>query len=430
MAREQYGSCKEKAADIQCLNKRLLYDHARFTHEPLALCSNDAKSCYDRIVLIVAALCLCWLGAPKPYVQSMVSTIHGMQHHVCSTYGDSTISQGRKQWDSPIAGIGQGNGASPHIWVAVSSPLFQILAQEGFLATVICAISKLKYTTVGFGFVDNVDLCITIPNGSSEQVVQQMQKSINTWAGLLRATGGALVPDKCFWYYIHNTWKNGAWQYVRNPTERAMLVPNDNNALHPIPELPPSEARRTLGVRLAPDGNNRDKLRYLVDVARSWHTSMSGAKVMHAAAEFGLRQVILRKLDYPLVATTFTQKECQSIMSPILTTGLPAAGLTRTLPQALVHGPWQWGGLNIPNLHTEQTTKHIHMLLKFGQQLTDTTGCLIQATAEAFRLEAGFTGWIIEFPINVFSYVTPTWISQTWEVCNQHKIQVVGLTSD
>jgi len=107
---------------------------------------------------------------------------------------------------------------------------------------VICAISKLEYTTAGFGFVDNVDLCITIPKGNGEQVVHQIQKSINMWAGLLRATGGALVPEKCFWYYIHNTWKNGTWQYVANPTTQAMLVPNDNNAPIPIPELPPSEA--------------------------------------------------------------------------------------------------------------------------------------------------------------------------------------------
>jgi len=127
MAREQYGSRKEKAADIQCLNKRLLYDYARCNHEPLALCSNDAKSCYDRIVLIVAALCLCRLGAPKPYVQSMISSIHGMQHHVRSTYGDSIASPGHTQWQTPIAGIGQGNGAGPHIWVAVSTPLFQII---------------------------------------------------------------------------------------------------------------------------------------------------------------------------------------------------------------------------------------------------------------------------------------------------------------
>jgi len=176
------------------------------------------------------------------------------------------------------------------------------------------------------------------------------------------------------------------WQMAicTNLTTHVMLVPNDDNVTIPIPELNPLEARQTLGVQLAPDGNNKDKLWHLMDIACSWNSSMSAAKVTHAAAEFGLWQVILRKLEYPLVATTFTHKECQTIMSPILMAGLPVAGLTRTFPRAVVHRPWQWGGLNIPNLFTEQMTKHIHMLLKFGGELADMTGSLIQATDEAF----------------------------------------------
>jgi len=94
---------------------------------------------------------------------------------------------------------------------------------------------------------------------------------------------------------------------------------------------------------------------------------MSAAKVSHAAAKFGLRQVILQKLEYPLVMTTFTQTECQAIMSPILTAGLLVAGLIRTFLRAMVHGPWQWGGLNIPNLFTKQTTKHIHIVKVQGR---------------------------------------------------------------
>jgi len=112
------------------------------THTPLAICLNNAKRCYDCIVLMLAVLCLCRLGAPKPAVQSMVSTIHGMQHHVHFTYGDSTTHQGRAQWTAPITGIGQGNGAGPQIWAAVSTPLFQILTKEGFLAQIICTMSK------------------------------------------------------------------------------------------------------------------------------------------------------------------------------------------------------------------------------------------------------------------------------------------------
>jgi len=209
-----------------------------------------------------------------------------------------------------------------------------------------------------------------------------------------------------------------------------MHIPDDNNALIWIPELPPSEAQRTLGVRLAPDGNNADEFQHLLDVAQSWNTSISVAKVTHAAAEFGLQQVILRKLEYPLVVTTFTQTECQSIMSLILTAGLPAAGLIQTFPRAMVHGPWQWGGLNIPNLFTKQTTKHLHTLLKFGGELTDMPGSLLQATCKAFRLKSGLTGKIIDFPERVYSYVTPTWMSQTWEACQPYQIQVTGANTD
>jgi len=96
----------------------------------------------------------------------------------------------------------------------------------------------------------------------------------------------------------------------------------------------------------------------------------------------------------------------------------------------MVHGPWQWGGRNIPNLFTEQTTKHIHTLLKFGGTLTNMTGNLIQATCEAYRLKSRLVGKIINFPESVYSYVTQTWVSQTWEVCRLHQIQVIGPNMD
>jgi len=62
LADEQYGRCKYRPAISQCLNKRLWYDLIISTRVPAALCSNNAKSCYNQIVLLVAALCLCCLG--------------------------------------------------------------------------------------------------------------------------------------------------------------------------------------------------------------------------------------------------------------------------------------------------------------------------------------------------------------------------------
>jgi len=57
-------------------------------------------------------------------------------------------------------------------------------------------------------FVNNVDLCIMGLQQQGTTVIPCMQESLNTWAGLLCATGGALVPDKCFWYNIHNRWES------------------------------------------------------------------------------------------------------------------------------------------------------------------------------------------------------------------------------
>jgi len=172
----------------------------------MALCSNDAKSCYDCIVLIVTALCLCRLGADKAAVQSMIGTLHRMQHHVRSTYGNSKTLQGQQEWGIPKVGIGQGNGSSPQIWAAVSTLLFQILATEGFLAQIICAISAHQRSIVGFGFVDDTNLCVTAADNQATTVLHCMQDSLGMWAALLWAMGGALVPKKCFGYFIKPVW--------------------------------------------------------------------------------------------------------------------------------------------------------------------------------------------------------------------------------
>jgi len=159
LAEEQYGSRKHKAAVLQCFNKGLFYDMLWQGKWPAALCSNNAKSCYDRITLLAAALSLCRLGATTPAVQSMLSTIHGMHHHIHTAFGDSTPAAGRTTWNTPIAGIGQGNRAGPSIWAAVSLPMFDIMRQDRFYALLMGAISQIQWKITGFAFVDDTNLC-------------------------------------------------------------------------------------------------------------------------------------------------------------------------------------------------------------------------------------------------------------------------------
>jgi len=177
MVMEQYGSWKVKSVAIQCLNKRLLYDHACYIHIPMAVCSNDDKSSYDCIVLIIAAQCLCQLSVENPPVQSILTTLHGMQHHIQSVYGNLSISQGWTNWGTNCQNW-TGKWAGPQIGVAVSTPLFQILSADGFFAQVICAMSAHQCSITTFGFMDDTDLCITTADNMAKTVLIRMQNSL------------------------------------------------------------------------------------------------------------------------------------------------------------------------------------------------------------------------------------------------------------
>jgi len=244
IAPEQYGSRKHKSAIFQCLNKQLFYDAIRFKHRPAALCSNDAKSCYDRITLLAAALCLRRFGASQSMADSMITTIHEMRHHIRTTFGDSTVWSSRDTWQLPVAGIGQGNGAGPQIWAAVSSPLLDLMRSHGFYAHMITSISLLEKKLVGFAFVDDTDLIIHGPQVTSANLLPTMQSSVDHWEGLLRATGGALVPTKCFWYGIDFKWKINTWQYLRTREHPGNIsILDDNRQQVTIPRLETHEAR-------------------------------------------------------------------------------------------------------------------------------------------------------------------------------------------
>ena len=88
-------------------------------------------------------------------------TLSNLRHHIQTSYGDSPQSQGQINWLELVTGIGQGNGAGPQIWAAVSLPLFNIIRLEGFVAHFIRAISKEQRSLAGFAFVDNTNLIVT-----------------------------------------------------------------------------------------------------------------------------------------------------------------------------------------------------------------------------------------------------------------------------
>jgi hypothetical protein len=119
VAPEQEGSRKVFQASYVALNKQLTYDLSRQLKHPMTLCSNDAKSCYDRIVLSVASLSIQRTTLPKPPLVCMFTTIQKMEQYIRTIFGVSTeYFGGDRDFDVfaiHMQSICQGNGAGSQI---------------------------------------------------------------------------------------------------------------------------------------------------------------------------------------------------------------------------------------------------------------------------------------------------------------------------
>ena len=75
IAPEQAGGHNRHTANGSSLNSRLTFDNLQFHRKAMAICSNDAKGCFDCIVHAVAYLCLCCFGIPDMPLRSMFLVI-------------------------------------------------------------------------------------------------------------------------------------------------------------------------------------------------------------------------------------------------------------------------------------------------------------------------------------------------------------------
>ena len=102
----------------------------------------------------------------------------------------------------------------------------------------------------GFLFVDDTDLIAfsKAADVNAAQIIARLQTAVLIWHGGLRATGGALKPEKCSWRLDDFQWVHGQWRYSTiDETPGSIEVPDVQGALQTITGLDPSEAVKAMG---------------------------------------------------------------------------------------------------------------------------------------------------------------------------------------
>ena len=69
-------------------------------------------------------------------------------------------------------------------------------------------------------------------------------------------------------------------------------------------------------------------------------------------------------MDYKLHLPYHTKKESNTVNSVIPTVILPGLQLNRHMPRAVVYGPMEYGGLELPEVYTRQDQLQVPNLIK------------------------------------------------------------------
>jgi hypothetical protein len=174
-----------------------------------------------------------------------------------------------------------------------------------------------------------------------------VQQVVDTWEGGLRASGGPLVPPKDYWFLIHFVFERNRWQYARLNEKPGNITIHDipGMARVELERLDVHEARETLGVFIAMNGNQELETQELWEKAMAWAEKVRSGRFSPAKAWFSIQFCIMKSLEYPLMVTSLSKAHCNGIMKPIRIAGFPALGINRHLTLEVVHGPKRYQGV-------------------------------------------------------------------------------------
>ena len=422
LAEEQFGSRKKKSAIEHAINKRLTLDIARQHKAECIYIANDAKSCYDRILMMVTYLTMRNFGIPKEAALSSVETLAKMQMRIKTVYGVSEVAYGGDDWEDNPHGCGQGNGYGPAIWAAISSPLLKIMREKGFGTKITSPITKENLHMAAFSFVDDTDqIELNLEHHPWNRILKRAQESLTLWESLLRTTGGAIEPSKSDWTRLSYKWKNGQATVQPTITTDVINIRNSNGETQELKQTPATHARETLGVWQSADGNDKVQAKKLVSKIKKWGNQIAGTDMMRKEARTSGKVTIGRSLRYPLAATSIKPSDAKKVDSAFRKAALGKMGIVRTAATLPTGAPIELGGLAMGN-NTEinQMIDHIDVCLQHGNT-SSATGHLLRTSYESLAVEAGILGDPTSFKMSKISWVTAnTWVGGTSESLEKH----------
>lgn len=219
------------------------------------------------------------------------------------------VTYGGLEWETLPYGIGQGNVYEPAIWALICLPLLYLMRKKGYGMSINAPITKEALRMAGFSFVDDTDQCeMTMEFKNWEEQLQDTQKSIDLWESLLRTTGSAIEPTKSDWTKLKYKWKGHNTVIEKHQKEEKLYMLGPNKQKEELQKIEEDEARETLRVWQAGNGQENTQVEKLKEKIQDWGSKVNSSQIKSKETTTAVTTTIGKTIRYPLVATAIIKK--------------------------------------------------------------------------------------------------------------------------
>jgi hypothetical protein len=174
---------------------------------------------------------------------------------------------------------------------------------------------------------------------------------------------------------------------------------------------------------LAPAGNWCDEYKFRRNQANELSLRLAGSSIAKRTARLGYKTMVCTALEFPLGVTQFSQKQCDTITSPVLRTCLSKMGYNRNTPKEVVYGPTEMGGIAMHDLFIEQGIQHVIALVGHLRQ-DSKTGKMMKIELDWCHLQAGTALHLLEHPESSIDYTEDCWIMAIRDFLRMYKLHL------
>jgi hypothetical protein len=161
----------------------------------------------------------------------------------------------------------------------------------------------------------------------------------------------------------------------------------------------------------------------------NWSQQLKKSTLKDHEAHTATNITIMKKLEYPFVAVTLTRKQCDKIMSTLLSTSLSKAGYNRNFPRNALHGPPSFMGGDVHHIYATMIAKHVQEMMTEAPQ-DSPTGQLIRISIEQAKLEVGLAGRLFDHDFKTVGHlITECWIKNVWKETSAYGLRIIEQTA-